>query len=118
MAGTRPNLHGSVRAVYAGSRPLTRLPNRALLEDRLETSLAQTARHGSLIGLIFCDIKRFKRINDGPGHGAGASVLRHVAAQLVAAVQVHRFPQGDRFTGRSADYRQTGTGGMVVSSGS
>jgi diguanylate cyclase (GGDEF)-like protein len=80
--------------------PLTGLPNRALLEDRLETSLAQARRNGSLVGLIFCDVNRFKRINDGLGHGAGDSVLRHVAAQLRAAVRdadtVARY-SGDEF---------------------
>lgn len=80
--------------------PLTGLPNRALLEDRLETSLALAGRVGGLVGLIFCDVNRFKRINDGLGHGAGDSVLRHVAAQLNAAVRdtdtVARY-SGDEF---------------------
>lgn len=80
--------------------PLTGLPNRALLEDRLETALAQTGRTGGLVGLIFCDVNRFKRINDGLGHSAGDSVLRHVAAQLSAAVRdtdtVARY-SGDEF---------------------
>ena len=80
--------------------PLTGLPNRALLEDRLETSLAQAGRNGTLVGLIFCDVNRFKRINDGLGHGAGDNVLRHVAAQLSAAVRdtdtVARY-SGDEF---------------------
>lgn len=80
--------------------PLTGLPNRALLEDRLETALAQAGRTGGLVGLIFCDVNRFKRINDGLGHGAGDSVLRHVAAQLNAAVRdtdtVARY-SGDEF---------------------
>lgn len=67
--------------------PLTGLPNRALLEDRLENSLAQAGRNGNLVGLIFCDVNRFKRINDCLGHGAGDSVLRHVATQLEAAVR-------------------------------
>jgi diguanylate cyclase (GGDEF)-like protein len=66
--------------------PLTELPNRALLEDRLESSLAQSGRNGSQVGLLFCDVNRFKRINDGLGHGAGDAVLRHIAAQLRAAV--------------------------------
>ncbi len=63
--------------------PLTGLPNRALLESRLE---AQLARDGHKVGLVFCDVNRFKRINDSLGHGAGDQVLRHVAAQLRAAV--------------------------------
>jgi len=80
--------------------PLTGLPNRALLEDRLETALAQAARSGRQVGLLFCDVNRFKRINDGLGHGAGDSVLRHIAAQLQAAVSgadsVARY-SGDEF---------------------
>jgi diguanylate cyclase (GGDEF)-like protein len=80
--------------------PLTGLPNRALLEDRLETSLAQAGRNGRRVGLLFCDVNRFKRINDNLGHGAGDSVLRHVAAQLRAAVRsgdtVARY-SGDEF---------------------
>jgi diguanylate cyclase (GGDEF)-like protein len=80
--------------------PLTGLPNRALLEDRLETSLARAGRDGRRIGVLFCDVNRFKRINDNLGHGAGDSVLRHVAAQLRAAVRssdtVARY-SGDEF---------------------
>jgi diguanylate cyclase (GGDEF)-like protein len=80
--------------------PLTGLPNRALLEDRLETSLAQPARNGRRVGLLFCDVNRFQRINDNLGHGAGDTVLRHVATQLRAAVRgsdtVARY-SGDEF---------------------
>ncbi|MCU1564237.1 MAG: hypothetical protein JWN05_2616 [Arthrobacter sp.] len=80
--------------------PLTGLPNRALLEDRLETSLAQPSRNGRRVGLLFCDVNRFKRINDNLGHGAGDIVLRHVATQLRAAVRsrdtVARY-SGDEF---------------------
>lgn len=80
--------------------PLTGLPNRALLEDRLEACLARAARDGNQVGLLFCDVNRFKRINDGLGHGAGDSVLRHIAAQLQGAVRdgdtVARY-SGDEF---------------------
>jgi diguanylate cyclase (GGDEF)-like protein len=79
---------------------LTGLPNRALLEDRLEASLAQASRDGRRVGLLFCDVNRFKRINDSLGHGAGDSVLRHVADQLQTAVRssdtVARY-SGDEF---------------------
>ncbi|MET1154025.1 diguanylate cyclase, partial [Arthrobacter sp.] len=89
--------------------PLTGLPNRALLEDRLETSLAQPARNGRRVGVLFCDINRFKRINDNLGHGAGDIVLRHVATQLQTAVHasdtVARY-SGDQFVIRLPD---TGT---------
>jgi diguanylate cyclase (GGDEF)-like protein len=80
--------------------PLTGLPNRAFLEDLLETSLVQASRTGQKVGLLFCDINRFKRINDWLGHGAGDSVLRHVGAQIKAALRdgdtVARY-SGDEF---------------------
>ncbi|XAS64282.1 EAL domain-containing protein [Micrococcaceae bacterium Sec5.8] len=67
--------------------PLTGLPNRALLEDRLETALARGGPHGHRVGVLFCDVNRLKRINDSLGHAAGDTVLRHVAAQLRTAVR-------------------------------
>ncbi|WP_307033052.1 bifunctional diguanylate cyclase/phosphodiesterase [Arthrobacter sp. B3I4] len=80
--------------------PLTGLPNRALLENRLEEALALAARNGHQVALLFCDINRFKRINDSLGHAAGDTALRHVAAQLTAAVRsgdtVARY-SGDEF---------------------
>ena len=80
--------------------PLTKLPNRALLENRLETALAQAGPDGRLVGVLFCDVNRLKRINDILGHAAGDSVLRHVAAQLETAVghgdTVSRY-SGDKF---------------------
>lgn len=80
--------------------PLTGLPNRALLENRLETALAQPGPNGHRVGLLFCDVNRLKRINDSLGHAAGDSVLRHVAARLRSAVRgrdtVARY-SGDEF---------------------
>jgi diguanylate cyclase (GGDEF)-like protein len=80
--------------------PLTGLPNKALLQDRLEASLARVGRDGRRVGVLFCDVNRFKRFNDSLGHGAGDTVLRHVAAQLQAAVRssdtVARY-SGDEF---------------------
>jgi diguanylate cyclase (GGDEF)-like protein len=80
--------------------PLTGLPNRALLEDRLEAALARAGRDGRRVGLLFCDVNRFKRINDSLGHAAGDTALRHVAAKLRAAVRrgdtVARY-SGDEF---------------------
>ncbi len=79
---------------------LTGLPNRALLEDRLEAALAHSGRTRLRVGLLFCDVNRFKRINDSLGHAAGDAALRHVAAQLRGAVRaadtVARY-SGDEF---------------------
>lgn len=65
---------------------LTQLPNRALFQDRLQSSLQQAARHGGSIALMFLDLDRFKPINDSLGHAAGDRMLRDVAVRLSLCV--------------------------------
>jgi len=62
--------------------PLTRLPNRALLTDRVSQALADAARSGATVGVFFIDIDRFKLVNDGLGHSAGDEVLVTLATRL------------------------------------
>ena len=62
--------------------PLTNLPNRALLLDRLSLAVAQAQRNFSRLAVMFIDIDRFKEINDSLGHLAGDMLLRTVATRL------------------------------------
>jgi diguanylate cyclase (GGDEF)-like protein/PAS domain S-box-containing protein len=67
--------------------PLTGLPNRSLLSDRVELALAAAQREGSALALIFLDLDRFKTINDTLGHAVGDRLLQSMAARLNAAVR-------------------------------
>jgi diguanylate cyclase (GGDEF)-like protein len=64
------------------SDPLTGLPNRTLLLERLEQALARSRRDGGLVGVVFCDVDDFKLVNDRFGHEAGDRVLCEVAERL------------------------------------
>lgn len=66
---------------------LTRLPNRTLLVDRLERSIAHAVRHDTSCGVLFLDLDRFKEVNDTYGHAAGDGLLRTVAERLTASVR-------------------------------
>jgi len=67
--------------------PLTRLPNRALLHDRLARALARLARETKLVAVLFLDIDRFKPVNDALGHEAGDDLLVVIAARLTEGVR-------------------------------
>jgi diguanylate cyclase (GGDEF)-like protein/PAS domain S-box-containing protein len=66
---------------------LTGLPNRTLLIDRIDLSLAQCERSGRCTAVLFVDLDRFKQINDMHGHLAGDALLRRVATRLVATLR-------------------------------
>jgi len=79
---------------------LTQLPNRHMLDDRLNQAMAASKRSGRYGALMFLDMDNFKPLNDHYGHSAGDSLLREVARRISSCVRemdtVARFG-GDEF---------------------
>ncbi len=67
--------------------PLTTLPNRRLLEDRLSQALAGSKRSGAYGALLFLDLDKFKPLNDEHGHAVGDLLLIEVANRLRSCVR-------------------------------
>ncbi|MCY7403607.1 MAG: EAL domain-containing protein, partial [Cryobacterium sp.] len=67
--------------------PLTNLPNRLLLLDRLKQALLQASRQGRGVAVLFIDLDRFKFVNDSLGHHAGDTVLTEVGIRLLQNIR-------------------------------
>jgi diguanylate cyclase len=67
--------------------PLTRLPNRLLFEERLQSSIHLATRNGHIFAVMFVDLDGFKNINDSYGHKLGDKVLEKVAHHLKNSVR-------------------------------
>jgi diguanylate cyclase (GGDEF)-like protein/PAS domain S-box-containing protein len=92
MTGTSANITArkaaEERVEFLATRDaLTGLPNRMLLNDRLELGLANAARKSARLAFMFIDLDRFKTINDSLGHDVGDELLKRVAARLSACVR-------------------------------
>jgi diguanylate cyclase (GGDEF)-like protein/PAS domain S-box-containing protein len=84
---TARKVHEAGLAHQATHDPLTDLPNRILLMDRLHTALARARRAGGVVALLFCDLDDFKAVNDRYGHDAGDRLLLAIADRLVAVLR-------------------------------
>ncbi len=67
--------------------PLTELPNRLLLTDRMDVAISHAERSNEKLAVIFLDLDNFKTINDSLGHDHGDLLLREVASRLIKVVR-------------------------------
>jgi diguanylate cyclase (GGDEF)-like protein/PAS domain S-box-containing protein len=66
---------------------LTNLPNRTLLNDRLDQAISLADRHGGQLALLYLDLDRFKHVNDSLGHAIGDRLLQSVGERLTHCVR-------------------------------
>jgi diguanylate cyclase (GGDEF)-like protein len=86
-ASRRLRAQASETARLALLDPLTGLPNRRLLNERLERAVLAAGRRRSQVGLILLDVDRFKEVNDSMGHPVGDELLVQVAHRLRGVVR-------------------------------
>ena len=88
LAGARARARREAEAmVRALHDPLTGLPTRPLLHDRLDHAVARAARGGAELAVLLLDLDRFKEVNDRCGHAAGDALLASLGPRLAACVR-------------------------------
>ena len=97
--------------------PLTGLPNRILLMDRLEQALAASQRNHSRTGVMFMDLDQFREVNDRLGHHVGDQLLQQVAGRVqdsIREVDTVSRVGGDEFLIVLPELRQPGDAAAVA----
>jgi diguanylate cyclase (GGDEF)-like protein/PAS domain S-box-containing protein len=88
LAATEARARAETRLRYQALHdPLTGLPNRTLLQDRLQHALDRAERGDEHVGALFIDLDHFKVINDSLGHDVGDELLMLVAARLTTVLR-------------------------------
>jgi diguanylate cyclase (GGDEF)-like protein/PAS domain S-box-containing protein len=99
--------------------PLTRLPNRRLMQDRLQHALSSSVRHQRHGAMMLLDLDNFKTLNDTLGHAMGDQLLQEVAVRLSASIRegdtVARLG-GDEFVVILEDLDQAGLAALQAES--
>ncbi|MEQ1517867.1 MAG: PAS domain-containing protein, partial [Usitatibacteraceae bacterium] len=89
------------RLIYQATHDaLTSLPNRAMLQDRMQQAIARARRNGVRVAALFIDLDRFKEVNDTLGHRIGDELLREIAERLKVTLRESDFLvrlSGDEF---------------------
>ncbi len=120
--GAQTDAEAATRALDDVSRsaaldPLTQLPLRVLLLDRLAAAITGARRHGTRLALLFLDLDNFKPINDTLGHAVGDEILKLVAQRLTASIReadtVSRHG-GDEFVILLTEVSQPSDAGLIA----
>jgi len=84
---TERSMADAEMAFRATHDPVTGLPNRYLLDDRMKQALARDRREPRTLGVLFCDVDGLKGINDRLGHAVGDLVLIETAKRIEAVIR-------------------------------
>lgn len=85
---TAHHIHEEQLARIAHFDTLTGLPNRRLLNDRMERAIARSTRNGKMLAVCYLDLDNFKPVNDSHGHEAGDRVLVEAARRMEGPIRV------------------------------
>jgi two-component system, cell cycle response regulator len=100
---------------HAHIDPLTEMPNRRALMDRMGQEWTRVQRHGGSLSFIMADVDHFKRVNDTYGHSVGDQVLQEVARAIISQCREVDLPArygGEEFAVIVPD--ETAEGAMVL----